>query len=65
MARVAFRPSNLTGALKAARKGGFEPEEVIVTPEGAIRLLGRRKGGGEAEPSDVTDEIERWSRERG
>jgi hypothetical protein len=56
-----FRQSNLSGALKAARKAGFEPDEVIVAPDGAIRLLARSKGVGGA-PDDVADEIDRWAR---
>ena len=63
MNRSKFRQTNLTGALKAARKAGFEPQEVIVTPDGAIRLVGRRCGAAEA-PDDVADEIERWAREQ-
>jgi len=62
MTRSLFRQSDLTNALKAARKAGFEPQEVIVAPTGEIRLLGRKQDN---EADDVADEIARWRRGQG
>lgn len=59
-----FRQSDLTKAIRAARRAGFELEEAVITPAGEIRLL--RKGEGAARtPEDVRREIEGWARGKG
>lgn len=65
MSRSLFRQSDLASALRAARKGGFEPVEVVLTREGEIRLLGRRGALGAGAGDEVSDEITRWMRGHG
>lgn len=63
MSKPRFNGSDVQRAVRGARAGGFDPDEICILPTGEIRLRGRREQS--SEPRDVTDEITEWERRNG